>query len=182
MNLRHLWAATLAVGLLLGLTPVAASAGAFRTVVGGLDNPRDLAFSPNGKLYVAEAGSGGAAGDCVSGGPEGATCPGFTSGLSVVDIAAGKAHRVVSGLASISDVGGFAATGLDGISFLGNGTLYGVMAGSQDAVPDGVFSPSLTAGLRAQAGRLIQINPSGHWKTVADVGHADYQWTAEHKD
>lgn len=182
MNVRHFWAATLAVGLLLSLAPVAAAAGSFRTVVGGLDNPRDLAFSPNGKLYVAEAGSGGAAADCITGGPEGATCPGFTSGLSVVDISAGTAHRVISGLASISDEGGFGATGLDGISFLGNGTLFGIMAGSQDAVPDGVFSADITAGLRAEAGRLIQMNPSGHWKVVADVGHTDFQWSADHQN
>ena len=30
-----------------------------RVVMTGLDNPRDLAFGPEGALYVAEAGRGG---------------------------------------------------------------------------------------------------------------------------
>jgi hypothetical protein len=39
----------------------AASAGAvtITQVAGGLDNPRGLAFGPNGALYAAEAGKGG---------------------------------------------------------------------------------------------------------------------------
>jgi hypothetical protein len=159
----------------------AASTGTVTTIVSGLDNPRDLAFSPNGRLYVAEAGHGGLPSDCVSGGPEGALCPGFTSGLSVVDLAAGRAHRVVSGLASVSGEGGFAALGLDGISFLGNGTLYGIMALASDVVPDGAFSAEITAGLKAQLGRLIKANPSGRWKVVADVGHTDFVWSGEHQ-
>jgi hypothetical protein len=178
-----LCAIALAGASVLGITSsaVAAPAGTFTTVVSGLDNPRDLAFSPNGKLYVAEAGHGGLASDCVAGGPEGATCPGFTSGISVVDIPAAHAQRIVSGLASVSGEGGFAAVGLDGLSFLANGTLYGIMAESSDAVPDGVFRPEITAGLKAQLGRLIQSNTSGQWKVVADVGHRDFLWTTEHK-
>jgi len=180
MGLRYLLVAAVASVCLLGLTPpTAAAEGSFATVVGGLDNPRDLAFGANGRLYVAEAGSGGP--NCIPGGPEGDTCPGFTSGLSVVDVAAGDAHRVVSGLASVSGQGGFAATGLDGISFLG-GTLYGIMAGASDEIPDGVFSAELTAGLKAQAGRLLQLYPSGGWKVVADVGHTDFEWTADHQE
>jgi hypothetical protein len=182
MRLRRLFMAAVAGVSLLGITSATAAAdtASFTTVVSGLDNPRDLAFSPNGRLYVAEAGSGGP--HCVPGGPEGTTCPGLTSGLSVVDIAAGTAHRVVSGLASVSAEGGFAATGLDGISFLGNGTLYGIMAGASDEIPEGAFSAELTAALKAQAGRLIQATPSGHWKVVADVGHIDFQWSADHKE
>jgi hypothetical protein len=151
------------------------------TVVSGLDNPRDLAFSPDGGLYVAEAGHGGNPADCIPGGPEGALCPGFTSGISVVNIAAGTSQRIVDGLASVSGEGGFAALGLHGISFLGNGTLYGIIGLASDVVPGGAWSPELTAGLKAQLGRLIQANPSGHWKTVADVGHANFEWTEENQ-
>lgn len=84
---------------------------------------------------------------------------GFTSGLSVVDVEAGEAHRIVSGLASISGEGGFSAVGLDAISF--HGTLFGIMAESSSAVPEGAFSDEVTAALKAQLGRLLQINPSG---------------------
>ena len=182
MRLRHVFMAAVAGVCLLGITSVTAAAqtASFTTVVSGLDNPRDLAFTPDCQLSVAEAGSVGP--DCVPGGPEGATCPGFTSGLSVVDIAAGEAHRVVSGLVSISGEGGFAAVGLDGISLIGNGTLYGIMAGSSDGVPEGVFSAELTAGLKAQAGRLLQVYPTGRWKVVADVGHTDFLWSADHQE
>ncbi len=171
----------------LALGTVVAPAGAqptggFTVIVSGLDNPRDLDFSPNGQLYVAEAGHGGSPADCVPGGPEGDICPGFTSAISVINTAAGEAHQVVSGLASVAGQGGFAATGVDGISFLGSGTLYGIMALASDVVPPGAFSPDLEAGLKAQLGRLIKATPSGNWKAVADVGHTDFAWSAEHVD
>src|SRR5919201_841584 len=125
-----LWAAVVAAAALLAAV---ASAGTVTPVVAGLDNPRDLAFGPNGKLYVAEAGHGGP--ECFSGGEEGTTCVGFTSGISVIDTVAGTATRIVDGLASAAGEDGFAAVGLDGISFLGHGLLYGIMALSSDAVP-----------------------------------------------
>ncbi len=182
---RFATAAGIAVALTLGgvARPADAQpAGDFTVVVSGLDNPRDLAFAPNGGLYVAEAGHGGAAADCVSGGPEGDLCPGFTSGISRINIAQGSASRIVSGLASVADREGFAALGVDGISFLGQGTLYGIMALAPDVVPPGAFSPSIEAALKAQLGRLIKVTPSGQWKSVASVGHTDFVWSGEHKE
>ena len=44
--------------------PAAAQAAAPVPVMTGLDNPRGLAFGPEGGLYVAEAGKGGP-GVCV---------------------------------------------------------------------------------------------------------------------
>jgi hypothetical protein len=182
MRLRRLFLAVLAGGLLFGIVsvPNAMAVGSFTTVVTGLDNPRDLAFSPDGRLFVAEAGSGGAASDCVAGGPGGAQCPGFTSGVSVVDTANGKAHRVVSGLASISDTGGAAAVGLDGISFAENGKLFGIMGESQDGI-NGVFPDEITDKLGEQLGRLITLNDNGTFDVVADVGHADFQWSTDNQ-
>src|SRR5215213_812729 len=49
----------LALGLGLSQAGTTAAQGARTVVVGGLDAPRGLAFGPDGKLYVAEAGSGG---------------------------------------------------------------------------------------------------------------------------
>ena len=43
--------------------------GGLKVVAEGLDNPRGIGFGPDGALYVAESGSGGA-GPCVEG-PEG---------------------------------------------------------------------------------------------------------------
>ena len=65
-------------------TPAAGAAAgtAARPVVvaTGLDNPRQLTFSPSGALYVAEAGVGGAA-PCATG-PEGKVCFGATGAVN----------------------------------------------------------------------------------------------------
>src|SRR5688572_33351278 len=51
-------------------------------VMCGLDNPRGLAFGPEGALYVAEAGRGGA-GPCIVNPPPGPTlCYGPTGAVS----------------------------------------------------------------------------------------------------
>jgi hypothetical protein len=146
-------------------------------IASGLDNPRDLAFGPDGKLYVAEAGHGGS--ECVTG-PESETqCIGFTSGVSRID--SWGVHRVVSDLFSQGEPGGFAATGVDGISFFGN-RLFGIEAGSSDALPSSGISPQTLAKARAQAGRLGERDANGHVRAVADVGHFDFQWSKEHKE
>src|SRR6266516_4941880 len=59
------------IGVLLASTLVSlivvagAAAASVTTVMSGLDNPRGLAFGPEGALYVAEAGRGGT-GPCTS--------------------------------------------------------------------------------------------------------------------
>ncbi|MGZ6343485.1 MAG: hypothetical protein ACXWOT_10785, partial [Candidatus Limnocylindrales bacterium] len=54
-------AALLAAGALLmtvGVGSVGATSPAFTLVTGGLHSPRGLAFGPDGRLFVAEAGLG----------------------------------------------------------------------------------------------------------------------------
>jgi hypothetical protein len=68
-------------------------------VASGLDSPRHLTFSPDGELYVAESGSGGA-GPCVDH-PLGRFCLGFTGAVTLVRDR-GSDPRVVAGLPSIS--------------------------------------------------------------------------------
>ena len=181
MRLRYVCVLALAGAMVLGVAPLssAATKASWTVVASGLDNPRDLAFGPNKKLYVAEAGSGGP--NCTSGGPDGTACFGFTSGLSLVNVKAGTASRVVTGLASVADEEGFGATGLDGISALGNGTFYGIMAEASDKVPAGLPA-DVTANLKAQFGRLLKFNPSGKANVVADVGHFNFLWSADHTD
>ncbi len=69
-------------------------------VASGLNNPRQLAFSEDGALYVAEAGSGGT-GPCFAGPEGGNVCFGLSG--SVTRIWHGEQHRVVRGLPSIGN-------------------------------------------------------------------------------
>jgi hypothetical protein len=143
-----------------------------------------LAFGPGGQLYVGEAGHGGP--ECIPGASPGGgpLCVGFTSAISRID--ASGAHRVVSGLASEANPDGSAATGIGGISTLGNGTLFGIEALSSDVLASPVVEEHLSKETiktaAGQIGWLIQANPSGQWKAVADVGHFDFQWSAEPKN
>src|SRR5262245_16079774 len=96
--------------LLLGVAvcaltlPAAVSASTITQVMSGLDNPRGLAFGPEGGLYVAEAGRGGpAAGQCwTSPRPDlGERCYGATGAIS--RYWHGTQARVVTGLPSLEN-------------------------------------------------------------------------------
>jgi hypothetical protein len=175
----------LAVGALCALGIAASTAGAspgVTVVASGLDNPRGLVFTPNGNLYVAEAGHGGS--ECIPGAGEGGgpTCVGFTSGIS--QITASGVRRVVTGLVSAASPAGTAATGIDGLSAQG-GRLFGIETESSDIVPAGpnpFLSPSTVSMARAQLGHLIEARPSGVWSSTADVGHTDFMWSGAHSD
>ncbi len=77
-------------------------------VMTNLDNPRGLAFSRGGVLFVAEAGRGGA--PCPPTGTGGLTCYGLTGAVS--RLWHGHQDRVVSGLPSLSFPQGANARGL----------------------------------------------------------------------
>jgi hypothetical protein len=144
----------------------------------GLENPRGLAFGPDGRLYVAEAGSGGT--ECLPPAHEEEQCIGFTSGVSSIDAKDG--HKVISGEFSVASKEGTAATGIDGISFDNDGGLFAIETGSTDIVPQSspkVSQPTLEKA-RSQIGRLIELRPGGRGlTTVANVGHFDFQWSGE---
>jgi hypothetical protein len=107
-----------AVAGLLALAAVTAlGGGGLKVVADGLDNPRGIAFGPDGALYVAESGSGGA-GPCIGGGPEGGeTC--FGRSGAVTRITRRSQHRVLTGLPSLAEPGGVAATGPVDLGFSG---------------------------------------------------------------
>ena len=174
------------IGLVVGVGAGASSAtpkpSQFTVIASGFDNPRGLTFGENGQLYVAEAGKGGP--KCIPGGPGGGSiCPGLTSAISVIS-PDGDHHRVVSGLASISDVGGFGATGVDGVSFKEDAGLYGIITGCPqlvDQVPPNIFDPALVEAVKDQVGQEIKVTEPGEFKTVAPVGKVDWQWTLDHQ-
>ncbi len=100
----------------------ASSAGALTItpVASGLDNPRGLAFGPNGALYVAEAGEGGTD-FCFDHAGFGHACAGMSG--AVTRLWQGKQERILQGLPSLADEFG-TALGPSDVSPLGNGNLY----------------------------------------------------------
>jgi hypothetical protein len=108
-------AATVAVVAgLWGGSPAGAHDDGPRVVASGLNNPRQLAFSPGGQLYVVEAGLGGE-GPCQVG-ELGRVCFGLTG--SVAKVGKHGVTRVVRGLPSVG--GDNDVIGASDITFTGN--------------------------------------------------------------
>ena len=129
-------------------------------VMSGLDNPRGLAFAPNGALYVAEAGRGGS-GPCVfNPGSNETRCFGKTG--AVTRLWKGQQSRVVQGLESHALPDGSSAGGPNDISFQGTGGAYIAMGLGG--------SPAFQAALGSKfSGTLVHMAASGQWKVVANV-------------
>jgi sugar lactone lactonase YvrE len=89
---------TLVAGLLVG-TPAQAATDV-KVIASGLNSPRQLTFSPDGALYVAEAGARGDSTNCADN-PLGTFCLERTGSLARVG-SHGNVKRVVRGLPSIS--------------------------------------------------------------------------------
>jgi sugar lactone lactonase YvrE len=90
--------------------------GALTVVADGLDNPRGIGFGPDGALYVAESGSGGA-GPCIQSPEGGEACFGRTG--AVTRVTRHSQQRVLTGLPSVADEGGVAASGPVDLGFSG---------------------------------------------------------------
>ena len=166
--------------VLLGLLPLAATVPAAAAGRSGpvpiaqhLNNPRQLAFGPDGALYVAEAGTGAVnatlKGKCFSG-PEGTACTGNTSSITGVwnpgTAGPNSGHRVRTGFLSIAGKDGSGAVGLDAIDFASDGTPYGIIA----AAPPN----SLPRLLAHQAGEVVTPGPNGGLIAVADIGRYSF--------
>jgi hypothetical protein len=120
---RRAAGASLALGAVLALAGTgAASAQGLDEVTGGLSNPRGLAWGPDGRLYVAEAGRGGN-GACVPG-PEGSVCFGLSGQITRVNVRKGRQKVAADALPSLGGEGtGANAIGPQDVSFSG-GTAY----------------------------------------------------------
>jgi hypothetical protein len=129
-------------------------------VLCGLDNPRGLAFGPEGALYVAEAGRGGN-GPCIGSGVN-TFCYGPTG--AVRRLWRGTTERIVTGLPSLARFpDGFRATGPHDVAMLGRGTAHVTIGLEND--------PALrnTHIAFAGLGRLVRFMPDGRWSFVADI-------------
>lgn len=141
----------------LMLAPAIAAAQ-FTVVLGGLQNPRGLTFGPGGRLYVAQAGSGGA------------TATGKITEIRYPWRTNPSVRDVVSGLISITTPEGDFVS-VAGLSAIGNGTVYAAMEVSNA----GTGFPSLL-------GHLLKVSQGGQIRDVSNVGDFDYAWTVAHHD
>jgi len=141
--------AVLAALALGGLASSSARADGYTVVVGGLHSPRGLTFGPGGRLYVAEAGD-----------PERGSA--IDEVLNPTSDHA-SLRTVVAGLPSGESVG------VDGISAIGNGTIYGIIGESEES-----NGPCF--------GHLIKVNVAGGVRDVANVGSVDYAFTGTHPE
>ncbi len=137
-------------------------------VVSGLNNPRQLGWSPWG-LLVAEAGRGSlhpGSGNCF-GGPEGQTCVGATGSISLIRHPVrthdARPHRIVTGLLSGAAPDGGSATGPDGVS-----------AQHERVLIQETYAPiTLPRGLPAwQNGKLLSLR-HGRLSSVADISKVE---------
>jgi hypothetical protein len=131
-------------------------------VMSGLDNPRGLAFGPEGALYVAESGRGGE-GPCFFNSAGELRCYGPTG--AITRFWKGEQVRIVSGLPSHAPPGGAFAGGVNDISFHGVGGMFVAMGLGNDPA---VVRPVLGAAGN-MLGTLLQVNAGGGWRIVADV-------------
>jgi hypothetical protein len=74
---------------------------------------------------------------------------------------------VVTGLISVVDNGQF--TGVAGLSAIGNGNIYAIMALS-----------NADTGFPSQLGHLLKVSQGGQIRDVANVGDFDFAWTSDH--
>src|SRR5215469_16085010 len=140
------------LGLLLFVSLIIAptiAAGQFTVVVNGLQNPRGLTFGPGGRLYVAQAGSGGG------------TATGKITEIRYPWLANPAVHDVVTGLISVgTQEGGIVSAA--GLSAIGNGTIYAAMELSNTAT-----------GFPSQLGHLLKVSHGGQIRDVSNVGDFD---------
>jgi hypothetical protein len=144
-------------------------------VMSDLRSPRGLAWSPDGSLYVTEAGRGGppAPGKCFV--QFGATfCYGNTGGVS--RLRDGVQERLIDDLPSYAQVNSGQGEGPNGISFHGNGNAYVGIGLEGNPITLRATVPDM-----AKMGRLVHIEPAllGHgkgadhsgksWEFVADL-------------
>ena len=139
-----------------------AAAGGATVVASGLNAPKQIAFGPEGALYVAESGTGASSATCIPAGDTGAeACYSLTG--SITRIWKGEQERIVTGLPSLGAPGNVTA-GPNDIAFQGRGNMYVTIGlGADPALREELGAVGATLGT------LIVVRPNGKWSVVADI-------------
>ena len=150
------------------LVPVSARAQApalpkVTVVASGLNNPRGLAFGPDGALYVAEGGKGGTkstAGQCAQVPPPiGPYTGGFTASISRIS-RHGTRTVVASGLPSnqTSQASSSLVSGVADVAFGPGGKLFALIAGA-----------GCSHGLKGTSNQIAWVHRNGSVSTVVNL-------------
>jgi hypothetical protein len=155
------------------------------TVARGLDNPRGLAFLPNGKLVVAEAGHAGNV--CLGPGE----CVGLNGGVTEIR-PNGRHLALATGLASLG--GPFGTFGLGGLA-VQHRRLYAIVGlnpqsfGNPSTDCMGSPNPSMCVAVITAAqnaagtlNRVRSLSANLGVSPLAGVGRFDFNFSAAHPD
>ncbi len=156
-------AALVAAGSSGGLGTTLKAQSPMLVIASGLDNPRKLAFGPDGALYVAEAGRGGESELCsIDPGTGANRCYGPSGAITRIT-GIGVHSRVVSDLPSIAPASGNNAQGPNDIDF-GFDAAWVLIGYAGDPLNRTEFE---AAGIRL--GSLIRVDGVEDWAHVLDV-------------
>lgn len=130
-------------------------------LVSGLDNPRQISFTRDGRVVIAQAGHGSYHKANCAGPPKNQTCVGLTGKVTVY--AHGKTHDVMTGLLSGAGPDGSFAVGSDGASKRLGGTFKAIITyAPPDAFPQGIPG-------KRQAGKLLARRGQTKHAVVANI-------------
>jgi hypothetical protein len=130
-----------------------------------LDSPRKLSFSPDGALYVTEAGRGGTGASIPAPQPGAFLSYGATG--AITRIQNGDVERVVTGLPSLALPDGSDASGVSDIEFDADGNAYAIVGlASNPANRDTILKVPDFSQLIA----IDSFENGGSWTRLRDFG------------